>query len=455
MYLARNFTKERKLRSVNFAWATHEKVSACARCGVLFTLPVAYKGIAVSCKRNSRKKTKNTDVLPTVEKTTMWMTLSNLSKTTPMKTTNSIATGFPILDIGEFVGWEELEGPPFRRGSPVVSEQSDLAFVGPARPCVFKASFQLFPYLRQSVRSSAGTFVPYDGLQRFFVRFAVGTAGGFSKTTLCMVILAWSVLSWSTMTCLLFFFLKTKWRMVSAWNLPLVNRVVNSVGIKHVPQVQWTMPSVQYLSTVCTLDFRRDLEQFVAFHVSHIVNHLFRFFAEGIITCDYSSYRHLSRLCLDDHWLDAPIFFNRIRLSSSCSPAACETPWTLKSILGCIFPSSASGPPVQARRWWWSSCRNCQASNFGWWTWRKRSFLILNLHFFKTVGCNRVMKDNGILSGLQECWSFLLSNFEMDPMFRVLAHFPRVLHGTFRGFVTLCQQHLRRELKPERHWVKE
>ena len=100
----------------------------------------------------------------------MWMTLSNLSKTTPMKTTNSIATGFTILDIGEFVGWEELEGPPYRRGSPVVSEQSDLAFVGPARPCVFKASFQLFPYFRQSVRSSAGTFVPYDGLQRFFVR---------------------------------------------------------------------------------------------------------------------------------------------------------------------------------------------------------------------------------------------------------------------------------------------
>ena len=111
----------------------------------------------------AKKKNKNKHVPPTVEKTTMWMTLSNLSKTTPMKTTNSIATGFTILDIGGFVGWEELEGPPFRRGSPVVSEQSDLAFVGPARPCVFEASFQLFPCLRHSVRTSAGIFVPCDG----------------------------------------------------------------------------------------------------------------------------------------------------------------------------------------------------------------------------------------------------------------------------------------------------
>ena len=44
---------------------------------------------------------------------TMWMNLSNLSKTKPMETTKSIATGFPTLDVGDFVGWEELEGRLF------------------------------------------------------------------------------------------------------------------------------------------------------------------------------------------------------------------------------------------------------------------------------------------------------------------------------------------------------
>ena len=41
----------------------------------------------------------------------MWMTLSNLSKK-PMKTMNSIPTGFRMLDVGEYVGWEASEGRP-------------------------------------------------------------------------------------------------------------------------------------------------------------------------------------------------------------------------------------------------------------------------------------------------------------------------------------------------------
>ena len=55
--------------------------------------PVANKGIAISCKRNSFDFFEKTDVLPISVKTTMWMTLSNLSKTKPMNTTNSIAAG--------------------------------------------------------------------------------------------------------------------------------------------------------------------------------------------------------------------------------------------------------------------------------------------------------------------------------------------------------------------------
>ena len=42
----------------------------------------------------------------------MWMILSNSSKKMLMNTTNSIATGFSILDVGEFVGSEELKHWP-------------------------------------------------------------------------------------------------------------------------------------------------------------------------------------------------------------------------------------------------------------------------------------------------------------------------------------------------------
>ena len=73
----------------------------------LFTSSVAYKGIAIACKRKSLM------FFPFWEKTTMWMTLSNPSKKKPTKTTNSIATGHTTLDVGEFVGWDELEDRPF------------------------------------------------------------------------------------------------------------------------------------------------------------------------------------------------------------------------------------------------------------------------------------------------------------------------------------------------------
>ena len=52
----------------------HEKnllvshVSKCARCGVLFAPPVAYKGIAISCKRNSLRKKKLLFVLQSERK---------------------------------------------------------------------------------------------------------------------------------------------------------------------------------------------------------------------------------------------------------------------------------------------------------------------------------------------------------------------------------------------------
>ena len=42
----------------------------------------------------------------------MCMSLSNPLANKLMKTTNSIAAGFPTLDVGESVGWEELKTWP-------------------------------------------------------------------------------------------------------------------------------------------------------------------------------------------------------------------------------------------------------------------------------------------------------------------------------------------------------
>ena len=66
---------------------------------------------------------------------------------------------FPIIDVGEFVGWEEeLDGRLFDHilclRSQIVltaSKYSDLASMGPVRLCVLKVSFQVFSYpLRSS-----------------------------------------------------------------------------------------------------------------------------------------------------------------------------------------------------------------------------------------------------------------------------------------------------------------
>ena len=53
------------------------------------------------------------DVLHIFEKPTTIATLSILSKNQPVMTMNSIAAGFPILDVEEFIGWVELENWPF------------------------------------------------------------------------------------------------------------------------------------------------------------------------------------------------------------------------------------------------------------------------------------------------------------------------------------------------------
>ena len=49
---------------------------------------------------------------PFLKKSTTYVTLSMLPKTKRMKTMNSIAIGFPTLDVDKFVGWVELESWP-------------------------------------------------------------------------------------------------------------------------------------------------------------------------------------------------------------------------------------------------------------------------------------------------------------------------------------------------------
>ena len=65
-----------------------------------------------------------------------------------------------------------------------------------------------------------------------------------------------------------------KYGMVSASNFSIVSRLVYSVGIKHVPQVQLTTPSAQNFKQYEHWGLGRDLAQLEAFHVPHIMNHL-------------------------------------------------------------------------------------------------------------------------------------------------------------------------------------
>ena len=77
--------------------------------------------------------------------------------------------------------------------------------------------------------------------------------------------------------------------------------------------------------------FVTDLALLEAFHVSHIMNHLLRFVTEGILRAII--------LQIGDQCI---FVWSRIRSSSSRLNAACEIHWILKSILGSIFPSSAT-----------------------------------------------------------------------------------------------------------------
>ena len=62
--LVRDTSHYTRVRCAKKSSATREKIlrvarDRCARCGVQFTPPVAYKGIAIACQRNSLKKKKH------------------------------------------------------------------------------------------------------------------------------------------------------------------------------------------------------------------------------------------------------------------------------------------------------------------------------------------------------------------------------------------------------------
>ena len=72
------------------------------RCGVLFTPPVAYEGIVISCQRKSChfffEEKNHIYVLPIFEKSTMFDDpRQSVEDEAGVKTTNSIAIDFPIL----------------------------------------------------------------------------------------------------------------------------------------------------------------------------------------------------------------------------------------------------------------------------------------------------------------------------------------------------------------------
>ena len=198
-------------------------------------------------------------------KATLWMTLSKLSKKTPMKITNSMATGFPILYVGEFVGWEELEGwPPDHLFVLGVTDRSDG--VRAIRSCSHRTGSTLcvsglFPNLliplplvprgdvgmarALSRRLQVSSSHPMAGCESlylsicwnrcriepwlFFVAFVKQSfARPYSRCA--------SVFPSRTPRRVLL--LTTKYGMVSASNFCSVSRLVYFVGIKHVPHVR-------------------------------------------------------------------------------------------------------------------------------------------------------------------------------------------------------------------------
>ena len=101
----------------------------------------------------------------------------------------------------------------------------------------------------------------------------------------------------STATCSL---LKTKSRTVSASNFSFVNRLVRSVEIKHVPQIQQTRPSRQYFRPYEHWIWG-DHTQLEAFHVSKKnMNHSFDPLLKKDFSDDWSPPQVLMRLCVDD-----------------------------------------------------------------------------------------------------------------------------------------------------------
>ena len=131
---------------------TRKSCCVCATCEVRCSaLPVAHKGIATSCKRNFCKHSKITDVLPHHVDEPLQSVEDEADEDT-----KSIATGFPILDVGDFVGWEELEGRLFDTLFFKVTDRSDGVRI--IRSCFHGAGSTLYvlkPVFKYSHTSAA------------------------------------------------------------------------------------------------------------------------------------------------------------------------------------------------------------------------------------------------------------------------------------------------------------
>ena len=304
-------------------WAVRKKMFACvirARCGVLFTPPVAYKGIVISCRRLSCEKKTNIDGPPTFERPTTITTLSILPKTKTVRTTNSIAIAFLDMVVNDSDGWVK----------------SDNWFL----VCLSDASLRLSWRLRNNlvslseVHSSLVHFAQASSCFRTVAARTTRQCNSYPRSgpNVCKYLRS---IQWLDETLCAF----------PSFGITGESSFILSLQ----PDKSHKCSRRCLLSNTLNSG---DTGSWKKFHFFHIMNYLLWFFTERI---KRAIVMQIYDRCIFFGWFltwCTSLLINRIRSSSSRSTAACDIPWILKPIWGSIFPSSATCFAVLVPHWW-------------------------------------------------------------------------------------------------------
>ena len=187
-------------------------------------------------------------------------------------------------------------------------------------------------------------------------------------------------------------FFLTKYGVDTESHFSFVNRLVISASSRQFPQMQYTTPSAQYIEQE---------EHWIFEEISHSSKHStlpkqwMTFFDSSLNgwTCQPSCRSLICAFSFYWSWIMCANISIPLVRSSSWSTAVCGPLWNRKSIWSSFFSSSATGFPKPVPHWWESSRWTCQYQSSN------------------TVGCHRVVKDNGTRWNLPNVLSFILSLF--------------------------------------------